>query len=63
MYLKEGISSELAAEKAKKMHKELDTYAKHEVYFWKRIRGQEEPVGLDVEAYLTGDDRVAITER
>jgi hypothetical protein len=62
MYTQEGMSPESATLKAKELHKEFNTYAEREVSFWKRTRGQEETVGLDVEAYLTGDDRSAVKE-
>jgi hypothetical protein len=59
MYIGEGMSPDLARSKAKQLHKELNTYAEREVYFWKKVHSNELPDGLDVEQYLEGEDRYA----
>lgn len=59
MYVKEGLSLQDAKIKAKQFHKELNTYAEHESYLWKKIRQHELPVGLDVEQYLEGESDYA----
>lgn len=62
MCLKEGMSLEDARIKAKKMHKELNTYAEHEAYFWRKVRQQEVPSGLEPDTLQAKDQRYAAEE-
>jgi len=59
MYIKEGMTLQDAKIKAKFLHRELNTYAERESYFWKKVRANENTVGLDVETFLEGEEEYA----
>ncbi len=59
MYLNEGMSKDEAIKKAKEIHDFLDVSGRAEARLWKSVRDHEFTVGLDVEQYIEGEDRLA----